>query len=296
VRYADLKVYNFASALAKIVDDDSSDVDRAVRTFEFHVALLCCDGPAKDINALAVRVSKRRLREARLFALMKLSDYSLGTSKLALSKDSKNSAINEVIQHLAPSQLTALIHEILEPFALIRREGGWRSVQALPSDEDFAKELATRRKELDQVGLMLDLSLRVDEKGLKRQRLPGFSRSLKVMSETTVTGAQYSPSALKRRYKRYRPVSIIGYLLQFQGFQGPAHLLDPNFTARLLEITHDKAAWRQLISSYRHVRDLLEDRNYKGLPRLRVRNAGELPPPAVSWGPLDSLTQAAMQG
>ena len=118
--------------------------------------------------------------------------------------------------------------------------------------------------------------------------------AMDILTEGKFLGVNESRATLRRRWRRYEPVSVFAYLFALQGYEKPASLTAPGFARRLLKMAQDDREWRKLISSYGHITSKLRDRNYTKLPALSVSEAGDLPPPDVSIDPLSRDVQEAV--
>ena len=66
--------FDVDAALGKILDGKLPRSERAVLVFEFYVALLHCEGLAANTTAFSLLVEERPLKEAHLFAILKLAE------------------------------------------------------------------------------------------------------------------------------------------------------------------------------------------------------------------------------
>jgi hypothetical protein len=67
--------YDVGASLGNILDGNRPTRERAVLLFEFYAALLHCKGAAPKSPGFSIIVPEKRLREARLFAIMKLAEH-----------------------------------------------------------------------------------------------------------------------------------------------------------------------------------------------------------------------------
>jgi hypothetical protein len=287
--------FNFAKEIERILDDERDPVDRAVRTFQLHVAVLCCNELVRKRRSLTILVSERVLQEARLFALMRLAEHGIAEAHSAAKgrvpePHNKSGGGPRVGQ----KTVTELLIGILLPMTEFIRGGGWRLSPPLPGVSAFDVMLSRRIAELNLVSQILDLSLRVDRTRLKARQTAGSRRSIMVMSSTTLLGRKYSESKLRRDLRTFKPVAILGYLFLFHDRSISLSLLEADFVSNLLRVSADRDGWRRLLSDHELLRKMLKERGYKRLRPIQASGLGELPPPEVTLQPLSQELQTAM--
>lgn len=286
--------YDVGAALGNILDGNRASRERAVFIFEFHVALLHCEGPAGDPGRFSIVVPARPLQDARLFAAMRLAendDKNLLHRPLGLRTARRRTGEipSERWQRARDGRSSAnLTYRVLlnRSTPMFMKEGGWSRAKNLPAGGQFEQGLKALWSEFASVAPLLDFSLRLDPKELGPRQRGGITMALEILAEDKLLGVSESRATLRRRWKRYEPVAVFAYLFALQKYERPRRLTARGFAKRLLTLARDDGEWRRLISSYEQIRTRLRERNYTGLPVLWVPAAGGLPPADVSIDPL----------
>jgi hypothetical protein len=292
----ELVEFDVGARIRRVLDDERTLLDRAVRAFQFHVAILWCSGMVKGNDSLIILVPKRKLLEAKLFTLMRFVEHGIAAVTSLSSAELIETTFSDVIANEQGGQKRSaeLILGFWAPMVKFIESGGWRISPPLPGALDFDSELKERAQNLALVGKMLDLSLRVDPSLLKKTQQPGVTRSIQVISHGGLLSGKVSEAKLKREWTRFKPVAVLGYLQHFQAYDRLTYLAHQDFAQFQLDLCRDEEFWSKLVANHEEARKKLQERGYSDLQPIPGSNVRKQPVPDLIFQPLADEVQAAM--
>lgn len=271
--------YDVSKALKFILDTGNNRASRAIKLYEFFVAVHQCEGFP---NTETVGKRKRQVGDPKGRFIIKVDSKSIGGARLfaamkILEKESKTDRraawnLGSVVISLAKSDFRNAYLQFL-------KEDGWRGARYLPSTREFQSNLDAKQKEMRIVADLLEISLAVDPSRLGARQAGGIAHAMNVLSaepkilRDTVpwmkrVTSSISETRLDRVWRRFHPVSVIIYLWFGAGLGWNLRLTGIKFTTRLLKAVDSLDDLYELIAKHAAVRESLSHRNYSQIPVL----------------------------
>jgi hypothetical protein len=213
-----MQTYDLAAGLSFILDPSKRLQIRALRYYEFCVALAYCQGRSvpKDTmetdGGFSIYVPARILRIARLYAVMQL----LGELTAAIHHDVDGYSLEAFVTSIANPDSSDLLLQFL-------RDDGWRASNRLPGAMAFQIEINRRWAFFEEVAPLLDFSINADVSRLTGTQRVGITTAKQALTELAEEDREsgrkrprwqnvsVSYATMGRRWKTFKSVSIFSY-------------------------------------------------------------------------------------
>lgn len=265
--------FNVTEAANFIVDETQNRFFRAIKLFELQVAIRLADGYDYDEDTneedssplpLLVYVSTPRMRQAQMFATMKLMEHIERQVKrekgdiLSLNCDWKNLRDK-----------------------LFLESGSLRRIRNLPRFGDFDNEISARRVEAKKIAQLIDFSLRVELDPTKPKVTGGMTMAKAMVAESRYFNVKRSERTLQTYWKRLEPVAAFLPLIFLKKFRAwPLRVSKPKFARKLLARLDDKDSLFEFFAEYNATVARLQKRGYS------LRSLAGFPASHITFQPL----------
>jgi hypothetical protein len=251
----------------RLIDDKVSATQRAIRLFEFQVAVF---NPRSFRQLVASkndqRAPSRLLKTARIFAAIRFLEAI--EKKLQLDNPDKPVSISQLAKN---TDFQTIFDDEIAP------NGGWRRIRNSQSVRSFDERVKTQREKANAVANFIDFSYRYDQHSIDPKYLGGITSALYVVRTAKSYQTKMARTISKERWSKFRSTAPFLYLLLKQSF----HLVPPrvgsrDFSETLLKQAEDIGTLRRFFHAYQQLCEALTRRGYEGYDPLQHNLNGEI--------------------
>jgi hypothetical protein len=243
-------LFNVTKAVNFILDDEKDRYSRAIKLFQLHVGIRLANGfPEKRKLAtseensspsdLVVRVSKKKMQDARMFATMKLMEH--------VEKQLKEGIGVVSAKHLAKNpDWTKLFDKFL-------RFGGFHRARYLSAAINFDIELGEAGQKAKKLAQAIDFSLRFepDPQGRKTKKTGGITMAKAIVADSKYFNVTCCERTLESYWEKFEPVAAFLPLISLKKYPAwPLHVSKTKFADKLLSRLDDKDMLMSFFAEY----------------------------------------------
>lgn len=247
------------TVIAAILDENSPLSDRAIRLYEFQIAILHRPSFDRLLRAKddAPAVTKR-LKTARIFVALKWLE------KIERDLKEQRSVRFIPLRDVAGDELYCHLFD-----DVFTKNGGWLRIRRSWDVRTFDEDIDARREEAQVVPNIIDFSYRFSIYCKDKKLKGGVENARLVVEKAPDYKSRLGRSQIKQRWRDYKQSSIFLYLLLVHNFDlNPPRLNSKNFLDKLLKQTVNTVEIRRFFATYQAVHSALLTRGYHDLPPI----------------------------
>ena len=264
--------------VGRLIDDKVSATRRAIRLFEFQVAVFN-PKPFRQLVASKndQRAPSKLLKTARIFAAIRFLEAI--EKKLQQDKPSKPISIAQLAENI---DFQTIFDDEIAP------NGGWRQIRNSKSVRSFDKSIQTQSEKAKVVANFIDFSYRYDQHCLNPRYDGGITTAWYVVRTASSYQSNRSKSSSKKSWSKFRSTAPFLYLLLKQSFDlTPPRVGSLVFSETLLKQAENIANLRRFFRAYQLLYEALKRRGYKGYDALQYNLDNEILQSEVTPFPTD---------
>jgi hypothetical protein len=275
-------LFNITRAVNFILDENKNHYFRAIKLFKLHVAIRLANGrpeeskrtaPANSFSATAllVRVPKKQMRDAELFATIKFLEYIETQLKEEYGTVSLNIlANNKDWNKLFDKQFV--------------RFGGFRRARHLPGARIFDKTISRLKKQTQRIAKLTDFVLRFEPNQRKKKGASGITKAKEMVAELQYLDVGCKQRTLEEYWPKYEPIAAFLPLIVLKKYPAwPLKISKTQFANWLLKRIDDRAELLSFFAEYNA--NVLRLREH-GCDLQTLETRVELPNVEVRFDPL----------
>ena len=282
-------LFNVTRAVNFILDDRKSRYFRAIKLFELHVAICLANGyprtsrmAASQDNSLpspvVVRVSKRKMYDAKMFATIKLMEH------LEQRVKEEWGTISADILTWDPEWTKLFDKKFV-------RCGGFSRARYLPHVVDYDIELWEAKRRAKKVAQLIDFSLRFEPDPTKPKQIGGITMARTIVAESNYFDVRCTERTLETYWKKFEPVAAFLPLIFLKKYPAsPLRLSKTKFAEKLLARLDDRYTLLSFFADYNATVARLQARGYD------LRSLAGFPTSEIAFDPLPQEVLEAVQG
>jgi hypothetical protein len=264
--------------VGRLIDDKDSARRRAIRLFEFQVAVF---DPYSFRQLVASKNDQRApsklLRTARIFAAIRFLEAI--EEKLQQENPAKPVSIAQLAEN---TDFQTIFDDEIAP------NGGWRQIRNSRSVRSFDKKIKNQRKKANAVANYIDFSYRYDQYCIDPKRKGGITAACSVVRTASSYQSKMSRSTSKKRWSDFHSTAPFLYLLLKQSFDlAPPRVGSLDFSETLLKQVTDITILRCFFRAYQQLCEALKRQGYNEYDPLQCNLDCEIPQFEVTPFPTD---------